>query len=66
MNTSLFEQRRAEAMKLQGPELFQYLEDKTGEWHDGAGENVSLREYLGLTKDEYQVFAINPTELVLR
>ena len=27
--------------------------DKIDEWHDGAGLNMELHEYLGWTEDEY-------------
>lgn len=32
-------------------------------WHNGAGENISLSAFLGMTPDEYAAWAIRPSAL---
>lgn len=64
MITTFYEQQRARTMAQPQESRLDYFEQLTEEWHSGAGENVSLREYLGLTKEEYQTFAINPSDLI--
>lgn len=35
------------------------LEEKIEEWHKGVGQGLTLREYLGLSKEEYQKLCDN-------
>ena len=35
------------------------LEDRIEEWHKGKGQGLTLREYLGLSKEEYQKLVEN-------
>lgn len=59
-------QARREALLAHvGPGLLAYLEDQAGKWHNGAGENMPLRRYLGLTLPEYQVFVLRPADLLV-
>lgn len=44
-------------------ELLEDMEDAVEDWHNGDGENISLREYLGLTTALYQVWAATPHKL---
>lgn len=57
--------RREELMAHLGSGLHDYLDKETGKWHKGlAGEGMSLHEYLGMTDQEYAVFAMRPNELL--
>lgn len=40
---------------VQGKIPFEKLDDEVGLWHKGSS-NLSLREYLGLSEEEYAVF----------
>jgi hypothetical protein len=37
---------------------FDILEELVEQWHQGGGEGLSLREYLGLNEEEYLSFLL--------
>ncbi|MGD0430409.1 MAG: hypothetical protein ABSA58_04905 [Acetobacteraceae bacterium] len=50
----------------QGLALADEIDDFIDLWHEGAGSqagNVALYEYLGLTRDEYEVWVLDPDVL---
>ena len=45
-------------------DLDEAIDDCVDEWHNGAGENLELHEYLGFTWEEYAIWVPHPSELV--
>jgi hypothetical protein len=39
---------------------FDAIEDEVGAWHDSTGDIGGLHEWLGLTWEEYAMFAVQP------
>lgn len=49
---------------LNGDVLTDEIDDLVQDWHDGkAGEDQELHEFLGMTWQEYSVWATNPSML---
>lgn len=44
-------------------DLFDAIEDATEEWHKG-GSGISLREYLGMCKPEYELWVRSPSKFL--
>lgn len=49
---------------LSGDAIIDEIEDFIGAWHDGSSE-LSLHEYLGMLRDEYELFLNSPESLPL-
>lgn len=49
---------------ISGDALLEDIDDFVDEWHDGDS-NISLNEFLGLSKDEYQAWILNEEVLPL-
>jgi hypothetical protein len=50
----------------QGHALADEIDDFIDEWHEGAdpeARNLPLHDYLGLTRDEYEIWVLNPDVL---
>jgi hypothetical protein len=45
---------------MAGSALVADLDDEVGAWHDNPDTGIGLHEWLGLTWEEYQVFAVSP------
>jgi len=48
---------------LAGESLADEIDDYISEWHEGAGEDQELHEYLGLTWEEYSLWGTRPSIL---
>lgn len=60
---NLVNERRSATLAHVGANLLNYLDAETEKWHAGANDKLALREHLGLTAGEYQVFAVQPSDL---
>lgn len=59
----LFQAQRAHLLSVATHDLLEHLEAATQRWHEGEGDTLTLRMFLGLTEEEYQVFALTPAQL---
>ncbi len=48
--------------QLSFQELVEDMDDAVEAWHNGHGENVSLQEYLGLTRALYEVWVLSSSQ----
>lgn len=44
------------------PRTLNQIDDAVDAWHDGAGQGQELHEYLGMTWDEYSLWAQDPNQ----
>ena len=51
-------------MALSGQVMLDEIEDYVGRWHDGVGSGA-LHEFLGMTLEEYELWATAPDTLPL-